>query len=490
MQLSASNQNKLFAKPNTLLLICGLLSAVVSALLLLFLFSDQQKTVLIIFGGGIALLIGTMILLRPHWGGYALAASIMLNISDLLTESGYPGIISGLVGLTALAIGLRWLRQFRTAPPFILTSTECWIIAYIAVCFASIYAAKRPYAAYISSTEVLKDCAVLITIVFALNSAEKWKRACWIVLVAAAVPAMLGVVSLGLGIGLPPGIELLASGIDQQVDGVWRFRLGGPIRRPNFYALLMIMSLPLVLYRWVHNHHFIGKHILGLAALFMMGAIAFSYSRAAFLVLVFVLVLFALQQRVRPLHLITGMVTTTLVLLIVSPSGYTERLLTLMPFIPSNDATVDPLSDLSFAGRFSEMYSGMLMFADHPLLGVGHNNYPVRYQEYAEIIGLEFRDDERDAHSLYVELAAETGLAGLITFSGIVVTLFYGLYELRQQPDADLVWLNGITLALIAFLTNSIFLHAAYLRFFWLFVALALVPMHLLAAKKHRAATA
>lgn len=124
------------------------------------------------------------------------------------------------------------------------------------------------------------------------------------------------------------------------------------------------------------------------------------------------------------------------------------------------------------------------MFIDSPLLGVGRNNYPIRYQDYAEIIGLEYRDSEREAHSLYVELMAETGIAGIIAFGGVIFTLFQALIQLRKQPNANLAWLNAITLSITAYLANSVFLHAAYLRFFLLFMALALIPTHIMLAQQ------
>ena len=60
------------------------------------------------------------------------------------------------------------------------------------------------------------------------------------------------------------------------------------------------------------------------------------------------------------------------------------------------------------------------MWADHPLVGVGPDNFEVHYQEYSEAIGTDPRPEQRGAHNLYLESLAETGLLGATAFFGVL----------------------------------------------------------------------
>jgi O-antigen ligase len=61
------------------------------------------------------------------------------------------------------------------------------------------------------------------------------------------------------------------------------------------------------------------------------------------------------------------------------------------------------------------------MFEDHPLLGVGVGNFNSRYPDY--FVRSEFRVSQGHAHNIYIQMLAETGLAGLTAF--LVLTLSF-----------------------------------------------------------------
>ncbi|HKG52841.1 MAG TPA: O-antigen ligase family protein, partial [Anaerolineales bacterium] len=163
------------------------------------------------------------------------------------------------------------------------------------------------------------------------------------------------------------------------------------------------------------------------------------------------------------------------------PATYRDRFITLSAFTAQNGI----YQDTSFRGRTSEMLTGLTMFASHPILGVGAGNYPLNYQHYAQLIGIEFRAEARDPHSLYVQLLAETGIFGTIVFFAMVFFLIQALnkacraIELTPQLHDWLPWISAIRLAIISYLLTSIFLHNAYIRYFWILVAMALAGIQI-----------
>ena len=119
------------------------------------------------------------------------------------------------------------------------------------------------------------------------------------------------------------------------------------------------------------------------------------------------------------------------------------------------------------------------MFVDHPVIGVGYGNFEDYYHRYARGLALDGRREERQAHSLYLEVAAQTGLMGLLGFAVLLAYPITGLLRthasLQHQGrlrDAQHVAAFGISL--LGYLMGSLFLHLSYPRYFWLLLGIAL----------------
>jgi O-antigen ligase len=101
------------------------------------------------------------------------------------------------------------------------------------------------------------------------------------------------------------------------------------------------------------------------------------------------------------------------------------------------------------------------------------------------LIGIEFRAQQRDPHSLYVQLLAETGILGFSAFLAMVISLIRALNRacraVELSPDLQdwLPWISAIRLAIISYLLTSVFLHNAYIRYFWILVAMALAGIQI-----------
>jgi O-antigen ligase len=109
---------------------------------------------------------------------------------------------------------------------------------------------------------------------------------------------------------------------------------------------------------------------------------------------------------------------------------------------------------------------------------VGPGQFFTRYSaEYGNALDLRFLRENRRAHNLYLEIAADTGALGLAAFLAIVGVTMTQLWRLsvfwrRRQPElAGLA--QAFLLALVAYMATGIFLQLAYQRYFWFLLALA-----------------
>ncbi len=132
------------------------------------------------------------------------------------------------------------------------------------------------------------------------------------------------------------------------------------------------------------------------------------------------------------------------------------------------------------------MLAGLAMFGRNPLLGVGAGNFQANYQEYNQILGIEFEYGERDPHSLYTQILSETGILGALSFSGLVYFLITGLSKtIKSIKNISyfkpyVPWVMSLQVSIIGYLVSATFLHNAYIRYFWILFALAITSMQLI----------
>jgi O-antigen ligase len=135
------------------------------------------------------------------------------------------------------------------------------------------------------------------------------------------------------------------------------------------------------------------------------------------------------------------------------------------------------------------MAAAWQMFADHPMLGIGYGNYETHYHRYARDIALDGRREERQAHSLYLEVAAETGLLGIAAFGVLIVYAMASVLRARvvlldagREREAQAA--TAFAIALFGYLAGSVFLHLSYPRYFWLLMGIALAARGTVASQR------
>jgi len=121
---------------------------------------------------------------------------------------------------------------------------------------------------------------------------------------------------------------------------------------------------------------------------------------------------------------------------------------------------------LSFLRRAELNWIALEMFKDHPLLGVGLNNFTVRMSEYGEVSG--WTRFLQPAHNVYLLIAAETGLLGLAAFLCFLFFVFCSL--LKKKNGLLLISVAQITL--LCFVDHYFFTLPQTALLFWLLIGL------------------
>ncbi|MDX1584111.1 MAG: O-antigen ligase family protein, partial [Thermoanaerobaculia bacterium] len=258
---------------------------------------------------------------------------------------------------------------------------------------------------------------------------------------------------------------------------VFQPRIAGPIGDPNFFAQILLIAFPPAV---IVGAQASSKRIRALwlvAAGIILITLGLTYSRGAMVALVVVglMLLKALHIHWRTTAAVIALLIVTLVLL---PPTVTKRFLTIEQILPTGDEPLRP--DSSFQERKLLMQVAWIMFGANPALGVGAGNYTTRYDDYVDLTGSAARqyaeaEEDHYPHNLYLEVAAEGGLLGIVAFGAVILAAWTALARTRRRSGDPLLRSSATAfqISLAGFLVTGIFLHLAFPRYLFLVFAFA-----------------
>lgn len=432
-------------------------------------------------------------------------AGVVLGI--FLLYSGAPAVAVNDHGLPAvLALGVPLMlavplaRRLVGREGFVIDTGLRWLLVLVVVQIVVTLAAQHQEEAQAKLISFLiEGVVVYFLVVNVVRTPESLRRAIWAVIGAGAFLASLAVLQQLSGRLYQPfgGFAGLDGGYFRGVSEV--FRAQGPLADANYFAQILLPVAALSLAAIWRGSTRRERVLAGAAAAVCVTAIAFTYSRGGALALFGILAGLAFFRYLRAVHM-AGIVALFALVLMLVP-GYGERLGTLSSVAGSTGAsTASSSDDLSAATRATENKAALLVFRDHPLLGVGQGGFPLFYQEYARRVGGETHTrnsstarsadieaglaPEREAHNFFLAIAADMGLAGLIGYCTILVVTLHQLLRARRRwlavrPDLEGM-ATGMLLAVVGYLTAGVFLSLAFERYFWLLLGLAGAAAHAL----------
>jgi O-antigen ligase len=287
-----------------------------------------------------------------------------------------------------------------------------WFLAFVVVCFLSIFTSVWKMAALTAWTELLK----LGVLFFLVSQLVDTPRRLFVFLFVFAVGHIwMGSESLRL---------YFSEGYDYVRMDVLRATTTSVSRGdPNSLAASLLLAACLGVYT-LRSHRNLLWRICWLATIGVTCVlVVISGSRAAMVaVLFFLFYLWATGRSKVPLGLV--LVLVVIVGWFAMPSQYQDRFMTAFDFERNPSATE------SARGRVRGLRAGAEMFLDRPLLGVGIGNFSTaRGMIYSPVDNPSwFR-----SHNLLAQVGGETGILGVITFGGFVIACMREAARVRRR---------------------------------------------------------
>lgn len=412
-------------------------------------------------------------------GGLAIAAAVTrlrwcLVVVLFLLVAYAPDVLANrsaahaLIAIVLAGTLVCWIaRRERFALPLELLALAALGLAYAA---ASV-GASDPGAA-VAETQDLVSYAAIVTLLMLLIDTPAWlRRALWAVVLGVGVLALIAIfqqVTKTYGSTYGGFAGVLPAG-----DAM---RSAGPLN-PNPFGQVLATSAVLAFYLARIQTRAPARALAATVSFLCVAGVVYTQSRAALVALAVVAFAIGVLHRVR-LPVLAGATCAAIALgSLVIPHSLAQRVDALTDGTKANASFRD---NNSLRGRTSENLAALQMWADHPLVGVGPDNFELHYQSYSEEIGIDTRAEARGAHNLYLESLAETGVLGATAFLGIVGLALTGAWRARARFEGrDALLGEGLAVALGAFLICALTLHSAYARYEWIFLGLGLTAGYL-----------
>ena len=248
----------------------------------------------------------------------------------------------------------------------------------------------------------------------------------------------------------------------------------------RYFMLVVLVSFLLFPVRatvvsYLQGHRIMGRaagpfRCIGLACVVpLVVTILLTQSRGAFLALVAIVVPSGIALARRRLRLVVAFAAVIGVALSQAPAGLWQRLAGLR-----KATSIETIGEMDPEGsareRFAVLQTAVRIVVDHPLLGIGLGAYDRANAQYSPSLG------DRDTHNTYMNIAAETGLPGLVFFLALVTTALRTARDaLRRAKGAwpeEVEALRWLQYGLVGYLIAGVFGSFSSLAFPYVFLAL------------------
>jgi len=208
-----------------------------------------------------------------------------------------------------------------------------------------------------------------------------------------------------------------------------------PIYRNHVnYAVFITMLLPFIfLARTWYSKEMLRYKLLTFAIFLFLLAIYFSYTRGAWLA-VFAMFFYYVVLRLN----LTKYLLIVAAIVVIGFTAYILKDNNYLKFAPNYETTIyhddltDHLSstfemeDMSTVERFYRWIAAIKLFKDHPMVGVGPNNFVSNYKQYtvtAYETYISENEERSTVHNYFLLLLAEQGFPAMLLFIALIVTI-------------------------------------------------------------------
>jgi O-antigen/teichoic acid export membrane protein/O-antigen ligase len=439
------------------------------------------------FAAAVALLVPLVV--RPDLG---LVVGVFLLWTDaLVVAAKYHGVPTPIELIVPVLLVVTLVPRMLRGERIIATPGLIWMVVFFAAqAVATIAMAATNQMTGVARLEkfVQEGLIMYLLVINTVRTPQALRRTGWTIIAAGAFLSAMAVLQTVSGRYDHPffGFAQLDQAYFLGQDA--NFRAQGPLLDPNYFAQVLLPALALgLVFAWRDPNRRLRPWAAASAGL-TVTAIAFTYSRGAALAILALTMCLFLFRYLRTKQLL-AIVTAVIAVVLLVP-GYQARISSISVTGATAQTGSSSAADQSTRGRATENLAALHVLEDYPLFGVGPGGFPFYYQEYAQKIGGDVHQQSkhshqgemageaptRAAHDLFLGVAADDGITGLVAFLALLGVTLSPLLRARRRwvnvrPDLECV-ATGLFLATVSYLIAGLFLSLAFERYLWFLLAL------------------
>lgn len=420
----------------------------------------------------VGLVLGLAVLRWPFIGFLGVVASLPLDVSGTFGETALTklSITKSLAALTLVAAGLEILlhqKRIRVRR-FITPEAMLTCLVFVVVVASAILHPTSDSAA--SAVRQMVIVLFVLVVIYFVDTPDRLRHTLMVLIVVGSAIALY---SISQRILRPVGTSeewVAQSGavLDVGEENVGEMlRTTGTFSHPAWLGLFLTLCIPFTLgLAW--SSPLARWRVVGLAAVVVqvLGVLS-TYSRMSYIATGLAVGLFLARRRLGIAVLALAAIGA-IAMFPALPEDFQNRVYSIVEYRESS-------SSLS---RLGQQIAAFHMFLDQPALGVGPGNFEQVVMDYRRRVPVVLEVQAIGAHNMYLQIAAELGLAGLIAVVLLLLVAWHQLRRLRIDArrcgNAMLAfsW-EAAGIAFWAFLVSALFVHAQYRKEWWLLVGLA-----------------
>ena len=337
-----------------------------------------------------------------------------------------------------------------------------------AVCFATVTILSVPLADFtgLSSRYLVYYIPCMIIVVALVNGTSSGRQ----LLRVGGGLALGTLIGGGYGIfqNVVIGVGVNASFTDMSVNSDMPGRVYSFYENPNALALLLLLTLPVIVALIFSSQHWFSRIVA--AGVFVVGGVCLgmTYGRASWvgLAVAALVYVFLWNRKLLPFCVLAGIAALPLL-----PSSIINRIL-----------SIANLNDTSTSSRFDLWAAGLKVIQQEPITGVGLGADAVRrmvkltqmYQGRASFV---------HCHNIYLQIWAEMGLLGLISFLGTMLGMMKSAARaVRHCPNSPArhIAIGGTSAllgAMVCGLADYLWTYPRIMFLFWFVFGLTLAAI-------------
>ncbi|MBE2218168.1 MAG: O-antigen ligase family protein [Ignavibacteria bacterium] len=242
---------------------------------------------------------------------------------------------------------------------------------------------------------------------------------------------------------------------------------GFPLTNGAIKMMILLVLIPLIFTKknFLFEDSKLGKLLLGLISLLILATFYLTNARNAVLGLFTGLLIYGLLKN---RYFLAGLILITLGFLLLAPLPLKERIL-----------SIGDINHPSNHTRIVMWETGLKIFKDHPLLGVGDVDINKVYRQYKTP---EFHGEGSHMHSNFVQILVNYGIFGLAAWLTLMLYIFYRqcrVYAVTKNKKIlntlAVISISSMAALMVSGLTEWNFGDAEFAAVMWFNLSLAFV---------------